>query len=80
MDRDANPSDDGTADEGNAADQLAGDVLLPSGAVARGAVTFRAELSDGRVLRGEFENRIGRGWTPLDGWGFVDAQDAVGGR
>jgi hypothetical protein len=32
------------------------------------------------VLRGQLQNRIGRGWTPVDGYGLIDAEEAVEGR
>jgi hypothetical protein len=31
----------------------------------------------GRSISGTFRNRIGAGWTPVDGYGFLNAQAAV---
>lgn len=45
---------------------------------ARGRVSFVATLSTGRKVTGAFVNRIGSGFTPLDGFGFLDAVRAVG--
>jgi len=39
---------------------------------------FEATLSTGRTIKGEFVNRVGFGFTPLDGFGFLDAVRAVG--
>jgi len=80
VDRDEHPNAAGTgATDGDSADQLADGVLLPEGRIVRGGVRFTARLSSGVELRGRFRNRIGSGWTPLDGFGFVDAQRAVRG-
>jgi hypothetical protein len=29
------------------------------------------------VLRGQLANRIGAGWTPVDGYGYLNAELAV---
>jgi hypothetical protein len=34
-------------------------------------------LSDGTTLEGSFKNKIGHGYSPLDGFGFINAQAAV---
>jgi len=63
---------------GSSAD-LAGSVTkLPSGVLAAGGITFSGTLADGSTFSGTMANRIGAGWSFLDGWGFVDAQKAVG--
>ncbi len=41
---------------------------------------FVAERADGRKIRGVISNRLGSGWTPIDGFGLIDAQEAVLGR
>ncbi len=41
---------------------------------------FVAKRSDGRLIVGAIGNRLGKGWTPLDGYGMVDAERAVLGR
>ncbi|GAB2479238.1 S8 family serine peptidase [Jatrophihabitans fulvus] len=63
--------------QGNGADELGGAVFLPQGSLVRGGLTFQAVRADGSVIRGTLVNRLGTGWTPLDGWGMVNAQRAV---
>ena len=67
------------AREGNGADVLGGIALFPERAVVQRGLGYTAELSNGTVIRGELANRIGSGWTPVDGYGFIDAQRAVTG-
>ena len=62
---------------GNSADLLGNGVLIPQGTIAQGAVTVSATLSDGTTLQGKFLNNIGHGFSPLDGFGFINAQAAV---
>jgi hypothetical protein len=62
---------------GNAADLLGQGVLIPAGTVAAGGATFDAMLSDGTKLSGVIQNRIGRGYSVQDGFGFIDAERAV---
>jgi hypothetical protein len=63
--------------EGNGADELGGAYSIPSGKkIARGMV-FRAVLANGKVIRGRLANRLGHGWTPIDGYGLVNAEQAV---
>lgn len=40
-------------------------------------MSYRAVTSDGRVLTGVMRNRIGAGWTAVDGFGYINAQAAV---
>ena len=57
---------------------LAGsDVLIPSGALAAGGITFIGTLADGSTFSGTAANRIGAGYSFLDGFGFINAQSAV---
>ena len=72
------PDDDRARVDG--ADELGGAVLLPRGTRVTRGMAFTAVRADGRVLRGEFRNRLGKGYTPVDGFGVVDAQRAVFGR
>ncbi len=62
---------------GNSADLFGAGVLIPQGTFAPGGATFSATLSDGSTLQGVFSNNIGHGYSPLDGFGFVNAQAAV---
>jgi hypothetical protein len=68
------------ARDGNGADELGGIALYPERAVLDSGLGYTAALSDGNVLRGQLQNRIGRGWTPVDGYGLIDAEEAVEGR
>lgn len=62
---------------GNAADLLGQGVVIPSGVVARGGMQFVATLADGQRFTGVVQNRIGRGYSVQDGFGFVNAEAAV---
>ncbi len=80
VDRDLAVSGVGNASEGNGADELGGATFLPQGVSVSGGLRFRAVRADGRVIRGVVRNRLGTGWTPIDGFGLVNAQRAVLGR
>lgn len=66
--------------EGNSADELGGQVFLPQNSVIKGGLTFQAVRADGSIIRGTLVNKIGTGWTALDGYGVVNAPAAVLGR
>ena len=36
--------------------------------------------STGRIIIGALRNQIGSGWTPVDGYGYINAEKAVTGR
>jgi hypothetical protein len=78
VDRDEVLSAFGDSEEGNSADLLSDGVKTPEDKVAKGRVRFAATLSTGRTIKGAFVNRVGFGFTPLDGFGFLDAVRAVG--
>jgi len=78
VDRDEVLSAFGDSEEGNSADLLSDGVKTPQDRVAKGRVRFEATLSTGRTIKGAFVNRVGFGFTPLDGFGFLDAVRAVG--
>ncbi|MGI8889413.1 MAG: S8 family serine peptidase [Chthoniobacterales bacterium] len=61
---------------GNSADLLGAEVLIPEGKVARGGMTISGTTSEG-AFSGIFKNRIGSGYTTLDGYGFINAENAV---
>ncbi len=65
------------ASGGNGADLLGQGVLIPEGTLAPGGAKFEAVLSDGTKLTGVIQNRIGRGYSVLDGFGFINAERAV---
>jgi hypothetical protein len=62
---------------GNSADLLGDGVLIPSGAIASGGAQFFGTFQGGRQFRGRFFNLIGKGYSQLDGFGFVNAEAAV---
>ncbi len=61
---------------GNSADLLKANVLIPEGTLAPGGMTFSGSTSNG-PFSGIFRNRIGRGYSVLDGYGFINAEAAV---
>lgn len=62
---------------GNSADLLGGGVLIPSGQVVPGGASFFGTFDHGASFRGEFFNLIGKGYSQLDGYGFINAEAAV---
>jgi hypothetical protein len=62
---------------GGSADLLGGGVVLPSGEIRAGGARFFGSYEDGTGFSGRFENAIGRGYSPLDGYGFINAEAAV---
>jgi FG-GAP-like repeat/Subtilase family len=62
---------------GNSADLWGRTVSLPSGELAPGGVTVTGTMKDGSTFTGVFVNNIGAGYSPLDGYGFLDAQAAT---
>ncbi len=66
--------------EGNNADELGGAFSLPSGKKLTQGMRFSATLANGKTITGRFVNRLGQGWTAVDGFGVINAQQAVLGR
>lgn len=62
---------------GNSADLLGGGVLIPSGRLVSGGARFFGSFQGGYSFSGEFVNLIGRGYSQLDGYGFINAEAAV---
>ena len=62
---------------GNSADLLDSGVRIPEGTIAMGAATFTATLENGTMLEGSFNNTLGKGYSFLDGFGFINAEAAV---
>jgi hypothetical protein len=62
---------------GNSADLLGGGVLIPSGQFVDGGARFSGRFEGGGTFSGEFNNLIGKGYSQLDGYGFVNAEAAV---
>ncbi len=67
----------GGAAGGNSADLLGGGVLIPSGTFVPGGASFFGKFEGGFPFRGEFYNLLGRGYSQLDGYGFINAEAAV---
>jgi hypothetical protein len=62
---------------GNSADLLGGGVLIPSGQFVNGGAKFFGKFEGGGSFSGQMNNLIGYGWSPLDGYGFINAEAAV---
>ena len=67
----------GGAAGGNSADLLGGGVLIPSGKFVPGGAKFFGNFEGGFPFSGEFVNLIGKGYSQLDGYGFINAEAAV---
>ena len=67
----------GGAAGGNSADLLGGGVLIPSGKLVPGGASFFGKFDGNRAFKGEFFNLVGRGYSQLDGYGFINAEAAV---
>jgi hypothetical protein len=81
VDRDLAVSGFGGSNEGNGADELGGATFLPSGLAVPEGMVFVAELANGDQIRGTMKNRLGSGFSPVDGYGLINAEKAVeGGR
>ncbi|MDY0743010.1 hypothetical protein SNE35_00760 [Paucibacter sp. R3-3] len=77
MYRSASLPPNGTSATANSGD-LAGSVIRqPDGTLASGGITFTGTMSDGSTFSGVLANRIGTGYSFLDGFGFIDAVKAV---
>ena len=59
------------------ADIFGGGVLYPEGTVVTAGMTFSGTTADGGTFTGTIKNNIGSGYSPLDGFGFINAQTAV---
>ena len=59
------------------ADLAGSNVKIPAGTSAPGGISFTGTLADGSTFSGVMANRIGAGYSFLDGFGFINAQSAV---
>jgi hypothetical protein len=59
------------------ADLFGGGVLIPEGTVIQDGIRFSGTLADGATFDGRMRNRLGAGFSQLDGFGFVNAEAAV---
>ena len=80
VDRDLAVSGIGGSNEGNGADEIGGATFFPSGVAVRSGMRFTATRADGATFTGVVRNRLGRGFSPVSGYGLIDAQRAVLGR
>jgi len=65
---------------GQSADLLGNGILLPSGESALTGARFFGTFqgnAPGERFQGTLVNRIGQGYSPLDGYGFINAEAAV---
>jgi hypothetical protein len=67
----------GTAAYGNSADLLGAAVTIPAGTITPGGGTFSGTFGNAAAFSGTFINVIGKGYSTLDGFGFINAEDAV---
>ncbi len=58
------------------ADLFGGGVLIPEGTVTTNGMTFSGTTSGG-TFSGAMRNRMGAGYSVTDGFGFINAEDAV---
>ena len=62
---------------GNSADLLGDGVSIPSGQIVSSGARFFGNFQGGQPFQGRFFNLIGKGYSQLDGFGFVNAEAAV---
>ncbi|MEP6705423.1 MAG: S8 family serine peptidase, partial [Acidobacteriota bacterium] len=67
----------GTTFPNGSGDLFGGSVLIPDGFVLPNGMTFKGTLGDGTTFSGTIRNNIGRGYSVLDGFGFINAEKAV---
>ncbi|WP_148573068.1 S8 family serine peptidase [Nocardioides caldifontis] len=81
VDRDLAMSPFGDVSEGNGADELGGAISIPQGTGDPRGMVFEARRTNGSKIVGQFRNRLGKGYSPVDGYGLLDAKKTVlGGR
>jgi hypothetical protein len=59
------------------ADNFGGGVLIPEGTIIPDGMRFSGTLEDLSTFSGIIRNRIGNGFSQLDGFGFINAEQAV---
>jgi hypothetical protein len=77
VDRDLAVSGFDDSSEGNGADELGGSIFIPQDTGSERGMVFVGTLANGKKIVGTFDNRLGQGYSPVDGFGLVDAQKAV---
>ena len=58
------------------ADLFGGETLLPEGRKLRDGMTFSGTTTGGGTFTGTFRNKVGSGYSPKDGYGFINAEAA----
>jgi hypothetical protein len=66
-----------TGSGGNSADLLGANFSLETGAIEGGGATVTGVFGNGETFSGLVVNKIGDGYTALDGYGFINAEQAV---
>ena len=59
------------------ADLIGDGVLIPEGTSAADGIRFSGTLEGGATFDGRMRNRLGFGFSQLDGFGFINAEQAV---
>lgn len=59
------------------ADLFGGGVSIPSGTVVQDGMSFSGTTTDGETFSGVIRNHLGAGYSPVDGYGFLNAEAAV---
>jgi hypothetical protein len=59
------------------ADLFGGGVLIPENITIPDGMRFSGTLADGATFEGIMKNRLGNGYSQLDGFGFLNAEAAV---
>jgi hypothetical protein len=67
----------GTTTVNPIADLFGGGVFLPSGTVVSDGMAFSGMMADGSTFSGTIKNNIGHGYSPVDGYGFINAELAI---
>jgi hypothetical protein len=67
----------GDSRNGSSADLAGANYKLSTATLANGGITFTGTMADGSTFSGVMANRIGAGYSYLDGFGFINAPSAV---
>ena len=61
----------------SSADLFGGGVSIPDGTLRENGMTFSGTTTSGGTFAGVIKNRLGAGYSPADGFGFINAEKAV---
>ena len=67
----------GTVTQNPTGDVFGGGVFIPDGTVVQDGMRFSGTLTGGGTFTGVIRNRIGNGYSNLDGFGVINAESAV---